>query len=266
MRAVILAAGRGTRLNGHTSDVPKALLPIGGLTLIERQLRALRDAGVDDTVVVVGCRADEVRRHCGPGVTYVENRSYADTNSLYSLWLARHLLTDGIVVLNCDVLFHPQLLTDLLTARHESALLVAYRDPGEPPFGDEEMKVRVRGGRVLEMGKALGPDADAENVGLLRFDAPAVPALTRILDATVAAGGVREWAPRAFSALAAERPLWAIGTRGFPWIEVDFPEDYDRALAEVLPQIETDAPRRADAAPTRPAEAGRVVLARAGGR
>jgi len=265
MRAVILAAGRGTRLNGHTSDVPKALLPIGGRTLIDRQIRALRHAGVPDVAVVVGCRGDEVRRHCGAGVEYVENRAYAETNSLYSLWLARDLMAGGCVVLNCDVLFHPQLLTDLLTARHECALLVSYRDPAGPPFGDEEMKVRVRGGRVVEMDKTLSPDADGENVGLARFDAAATPALVRILDRIVAGGGVREWAPRAFAALAVERPVWAIGTRGLPWIEVDFPEDYDRAVAEVLPLI--DAERRPRAVtPPEPAAPDRPALVRIAGR
>ena len=264
MRAVILAAGRGTRLNGHASDAPKALLPIGGLTMIDRQIRALRETGVDEVAVVVGCRAEEVRRRCGPGVAYVENTAYARTNSLYSLWLARDLLRGGCLVLNCDVLFHPQLLADLITARHECALLVAYRDPSAPPFGDEEMKVRVRGGRVQEMGKTLGGDADAENVGIARFDAPAIPALTRALDAIVTAGGDREWAPRAFAAVAAERPVWAIGTRGFPWIEVDFPEDYDRALAEILPLIDADAPARH----SRPADtaAGGRGLVRAANR
>jgi NDP-sugar pyrophosphorylase family protein len=52
--------------------------------------------------------------------------------------------------------------------------------------------------------------------------------------------GLREWAPRAFAAFAAERPLQAIGTRGYPWIEIDFPEDYRRAIREVLPLVEND--------------------------
>ena len=81
-----------------------------------------------------------MREHCGPGITYVENTEFATTNSLYSLWLARALLSDGCVVLNCDVLFHPQLLADLLTARHDAALLLAYRAARGPAVrrrGDE---------------------------------------------------------------------------------------------------------------------------------
>ena len=239
MRAIILAAGRGSRLNGHVHEGPKALLRVGNASLIERQIFLLRQTGIREIAVVVGCEADAVRNHCGSGITYVQNNEYATTNSLYSLWMARTLLLDGCVVLNCDVLFHPQLLHDLLTARHEAALMLAYRKPDDPPFGDEEMKVKVRGGRVVDMSKAMNSDeADGENVGMLRFESGVVPTLVEKLEALIAAGSRRDWAPRAFTAFAAERPLYAVGTRGYPWMEIDFPEDYERAVRDVLPEIE----------------------------
>jgi hypothetical protein len=55
---------------------------------------------------------------------------------------------------------------------------------------------------------------------------------------------VREWAPRAFGEFARSQALHAVGTRGFPWTEIDFPEDYRRAVNEVLPAIDGDAPAR----------------------
>jgi NDP-sugar pyrophosphorylase family protein len=73
-----------------------------------------------------------------------------------------------------------------------------------------------------------------------------VPTLVSALDAIVAEGGQRDWAPRAFTAFAQARPLYALGTRGYPWIEIDFPEDYERAVQDVLPQVE--APPSAAAA------------------
>jgi len=236
MRGVILAAGKGARLNGTIGDKPKCLLRVGDQTLVEREIAALRAAGIRDIVVVVGCQAEMVRRTCGHRVTYIENSRFAQTNSLYSLWLARPLLADGFVVMNCDVLFHPQLLTDLLQARHDNALMVSF-DAG--PFGDEEMKVKVRRGRVVEMAKTLEPAAaDAENVGLVKFSAAGAGDLIALLDQRVAAGGLRDWAPRAFSDFARDHDLFAIGTRGYPWTEIDFPEDYERAVNEVLPAIE----------------------------
>jgi choline kinase len=238
MRGVILAAGKGARLNGTAADRPKCLVKIGGVSLLERQIDALRAAGVRDIVVVVGCQADRVRREAGAGVTIVENPRFAETNSLYSLWLARGSLPGGFIALNCDVLFHPRLLDDLLTARYEDALLVAPRE-SSAPYGSEEMKVTVRAGRVVAMSKSLDPaEADGENVGIVRFGPSGARVLVDIMDRTIAGGRLRDWAPYAFERFASERPLYAIGTRGLPWIEIDFPEDYSRAVSEVLPLIE----------------------------
>lgn len=243
MKGVILAAGKGSRLNGTAGDKPKCLVEAGGVTLIARQIQTLRAAGIDDIVIVVGCQADRVRAACGPDVTYVENARFAETNSLYSLWTARALLYEGFVVLNCDVLFHPALLDDLLATHHDAALLIAYREAGQAPYGEEEMKVRVRHGRVVDMSKAMDPaEADGENLGIVKFGPSSAPVLIEILDRLVAAGGDRDWAPKAFAAFAQSRPLHALGTNGHPWIEIDFPEDYQRALREVLPAIAAAAP------------------------
>ena len=239
MRGIILAAGKAARLNGDGADTPKCLVRIGGRTLIERQIASLRDAGIDDIVIVVGAQAERVRRTCGYDFTYVENVRYAQTNSMYSLWMARALLYEGFVVLNCDVLFHPALLNDLLTSRHEDALLLGYREASQPPYGDEEMKVKVRAGRVVDMSKTMDPaEADGENLGIVKFGARGAAAVVRIMDDLIARGGLRDWAPRAFAAFAQQHPLHAIGTRGLPWIEIDFPEDYARARQDVLPAIE----------------------------
>lgn len=237
MRGIILAAGRGSRLNGGTGDMPKCLVTVGGETLLSRNARVLREAGVDDITIVIGCAADTVRRTISD-VTFVENANFAGTNSMYSLWLARTRLTEGFLVMNCDVLLHPQLVADLVSAAHEDALLLAYREPGTS-YGDEEMKVRTRCGRVVDISKAMDPEeADGENLGVVKFGPAGARLLIDKMDALVGAGEHKAWVPRAFKDFAAERPLHAIGTRGLPWIEIDFPEDYRRAVEVVLPQID----------------------------
>ena len=239
MRGIILAAGKGSRLNGTAGESPKCLVEIGGVSLVERQIDVLRGAGIDDIAIVVGCQAARVRKVCGQEVTYIENARYAQTNSLYSLWMARSLLYEGFVVLNCDVLFSPSLLGDLLSSRHENALLLEYRENAPAPYGDEEMKVKVQGGRVTEMSKDMDPsEADGENLGIVKFGAAGATALVEIMDRLVAAGGTRDWAPKAFAAFAQTHELCAVGTRGLPWIEIDFPEDYQRAVTEVYPRID----------------------------
>ncbi len=237
MRGIILAAGAGTRFNGGAVH-PKCLADFDGMPLIELQLRAMRACGIDDITVVVGFDAGSVRRACGPRVAFVENAIYSRTNSLYSLWLARAVLQDGFVVMNCDVLFAPALLADLITAEHRNALLVSYSEPGDPPFGDEEMKVQVRRGRVVAIGKNLpAHDTDGENVGVARFSADGARRLVALMDRVVSSGRVRDWAPYAFGLFAREEALYAIGTRGLPWTEIDTPDDYARAARQVFPAI-----------------------------
>jgi choline kinase len=248
MTGVILAAGSGTRLNGNDVVRPKCLAAAGGAPLIERQLQALRSTGIDRVAVVVGFQADLVRAACGSGVRFVDNTAFAETNSLYSLWLARPLLTEGFIVMNCDVLFDPAMLSDLLTARYEDALLVSYPEPGQPPFGDEEMKVKVRRGCVVDISKTLPPEeTDAENVGIAKFGADGAALLIRLMEPLIAAGAGRDWAPRSFREFAKHRPLYAIGTRGLPWIDIDTPEDYRRAIEDVLPWIDATEPKPAAA-------------------
>ena len=241
MRAVILTAGRGGRLREVTGERPKCLAQVAGSTLLERQLRALRGTGIARIAVVTGYCPADVRRAGGPRIDYVHNDAFASTNSLYSLWLARDLLSEGFLVMNCDVLFHPQLLLDLLTAKYEDALLVSPACDGDG-YSDEEMKVRVRGGRVTGISKVMAAeDADGENVGIAKFGAGGAAVLVEEMDRIVEAGRRTDWLPAAFEAFAARRTLHAVEHRGFPWIEIDSPQDYWRACTHIAPALDDPA-------------------------
>jgi choline kinase len=237
LQVIVLAAGKGTRLDGAAVK-PKCLVDVGGSTLLHRQIDTLRSLDVRDIVVVVGFGADSIREECDDEISFVENAKFAETSSMYSLWLAREHLTEGFVVLNCDVLFHPQLLADLLESEHDDALLLSDTDAG--PMGDEEMKVKVQNQLVVDISKEMDPlDADGENVGIVKFSAAGARLLIEYMDALIGSGELKHWAPRAFLEFACNHPLHALSTRGLPWIEIDFPEDYRRAVDEVLPQIES---------------------------
>ncbi|HET6852850.1 MAG TPA: phosphocholine cytidylyltransferase family protein [Pyrinomonadaceae bacterium] len=234
MNAIILAAGKGTRLNGVDLK-PKCLFEVGGRTLLDRQLSALAEAQVNDVVLVLGFEAERIRRHCPPTTSFVINSRFEVTSSLYSLWLAREHLLDGFVVLNCDVLFHPQLLTKLISSPLDDALLV---DFANSQLGEEEMKVKVSDGRVVDIRKDMDPaEADGENVGIVKFSAAGAKRLIEEMDSLISRGHERDWAPRAFRQFATRFPLYAISTDNYPWIEIDFPEDYRKAKEEIFPRI-----------------------------
>lgn len=239
MKAVILAAGKGTRLDGAAVK-PKCLVEVGGSTLLHRQIDTLRSLNVKKIVVVIGFGGESIREECGSEISFVENIHFAETSSLYSLWLAREHLTDGFVVLNSDVLFHPQMLADLLESDHDAALLISDADP--TPLGDEEMKIKLHEQLVVDISKDMDPlEADGENVGIVKFGPSGAKLLVEHMNSLIESGAVKDWAPRAFREFARRHPLHALSTRGLPWIEIDFPEDYQRAVNEVYPRIESQA-------------------------
>lgn len=234
MKAIILAAGKGTRLNGIDLK-PKCLFEVGGRTLLDRQISALTEAQLHEIVLVLGFEAERIRRRCDPTTSFVINSRFEVTSSLYSLWLAREHLLDGFVVLNCDVLFHPQLLAKLISSPFDDALLV---DVANRQLGEEEMKVKISDGLVVDIRKDMDPaEADGENVGIVKFSPEGAKRLVDEMDSLISRGHERDWAPRAFREFATRFPLHAISTDGYPWIEIDFPEDYRKAQEEVFPKI-----------------------------
>jgi choline kinase len=101
------------------------------------------------------------------------------------------------------------------------------------------MKVQVRQGRIRAIRKTLPADrVDGENVGIARFDAQAVGPLLEEVARLVSNGGLRQWLPAAFDAFVARHELYAIPTRGYPWTEIDSPDDYRHARDVVLPAID----------------------------
>ena len=134
MKAVILAAGQGTRLKPLTNRVPKCLVRLHGKPIMQRQLESLDSAGIRECVVVVGYRGDQVEYQFGPkfrGVklTYVYNERYDQTNNLYSMWLARNLIDDDILLLESDLIFEDGLLSDLLQRTYSDIAVVDWFRP-----------------------------------------------------------------------------------------------------------------------------------------
>jgi choline kinase len=233
-KGIILAAGVGSRLRPLTDDRPKCLLEVGGRSLLEHQVEALKRCGVTEIVMVVGYHGDQIKARMGNRLRYITNERYDQTNSLYSLWLARDELSSGALILNSDVLALPVLFERLVQTPAPAALLVELGEHFEP----EDMKVTLNGGHVRDFGKDLPPErAHAHNVGVAKFEHEGALHLVECLDRLVASGHENDWAPVAFKEFARARPLVAVPTAGLPWIEIDYAEDLSRAAADVQPAI-----------------------------
>ena len=234
-KVAILAAGVGRRLQPLTNDRPKALLELGGRSLLELQLLSLAENGVpvSDVVVITGHKHERLSA-CATrlGASVLLNPDFESTNNIVSLHcLARTVGAedlDELLIVNCDIVAHPGIFRSLTLASQENAVVV---DTTQPP-SEEAMKVHIREGRVWRFGKTLEPAlAQGEYIGLARLGADGVRGMFDVTAALVRAGDVDEWYEEGFNRIAEHVELRPLDTRGLPWTEIDTPEDYNRAQA-----------------------------------
>lgn len=129
MKGIILSAGMGTRLQPLTLTQPKCLVNVAGKPMMEYQLDAIGKAGIRECAIVVGFMADAVRGHFGLryrgiDLSYVENTDYANSNNLYSLWLARDQFDDDMLLLESDLVFDDRLVARLVSLRERNVAVV----------------------------------------------------------------------------------------------------------------------------------------------
>lgn len=233
MQAVILAGGLGSRLEKLTEGLPKCLAEIGGRPLIEHQLEALSDQGVGPVLLVVGYKHEAIREVVGRRAEYILNERFRETNSLYSLRLAREWVTGPFVLLNSDLFFHPEILSRLL---EEPGNVLAYDSTSSR--GREQTKVAIRERRVVDLGKDLPPaSARGESLGLLKFDAEGAKAMLAVVDELVRQGHEKAWVIDATRAVCKIVPIFGTNIASLDWIEVDYPYDLEQARHVVWPAI-----------------------------
>ena len=240
MRAIILAAGRGWRLKPYTETTPKCLVEIGGKTLLQRYLDALKELGVPEAVLVVGHLKEQIIAEAARGPAEVEvrivtNEQYTRGNIL-SLWCARDEFDDDVLIMDGDVLFPRELLARLIASPDPNAIAVdeRFQDTGE------EQKVICEDEWVVEVTKKISgdPRVRGEEVGVLRLSADAAEVLRGVLEEFIETGKDSVEYEEALRELAVEVPIGVVEMGDLPWIEIDFEEDLVRAREHVLPEVE----------------------------
>ncbi len=183
----MLAAGRGSRLGGETAEKPKCLAEVGGRPLIDWQIAALGAAGLVDIHCVGGYRADMLPFN---GTRLHVNEAWASTNMVESLFCAADAFDDDIIVSYSDIVYEPQILTQLLDSPHDISVVVdtAWRNLWSARFDDpldDAETLRLDGdGRITEIGdKPNGYDnIEAQYIGLCRFRGTGIRTLRHTFD------------------------------------------------------------------------------------
>lgn len=234
MKVIILAAGQGRRLLPWTHHRPKCLLPFAGRSLLAWQLRALTTTGVDDAVVVTGFGAEQIEaellreRPYNLKVSTVYNPFFGVADNIASCWAAREHLHGEVMILNGDTLFEPAIITRLCNGARGP---VTVTTDLKPAYDADDMKVQIRGGMVVRIGKTLPPDAtDAESIGLVHLRGLGGPLFASAVDGIMRQPrGVARWFVAAVDELAGRGMVAALSINGLDWTEVDYPGDLGRA-------------------------------------
>ena len=224
MKAVLLAAGVGRRL-GH--DRPKALLEVGGRTLLSRHVENLAAAGIP-LRVVTGFDAERLVAALPAGTEVVHNAEFR-RGSLLSLACGLEGLDEDAIVMDADVLYDPSILSDVAALDRGFAI-----DPRTDP-GDEEMMVGAKDGRVraIRRGKLPGFEVVGEGVGFFKIDRASLPALRAAIEVSDPESDYE----KALDRFVGEHGASYVLVAGRPWTEIDFPEDVVRAERDILPRL-----------------------------
>lgn len=247
MRAIILAAGVGLRLQQPPeAQFPKCLLRFDGTTLLERHLRVLEAAGVDEIVLALGFQAGKVEeelKRLGRRAEIVVNDRY-DLGSVLTVHTVADAMTRGgdVLLMDADVLYDDSILHALVANPDQPVdRLLIYRDF---EAGDEPVKLCVKDGVPVELRKQLAAGLDydtiGESVGFFRFSEDTARRLAAIVAGYVDSGRANMPHEEAVRDLLLEggRTFDVADVTGAPWIEIDFPNDVARATEDVLPMIQ----------------------------
>ena len=246
----MLAAGVGSRLAGADQDAPpqdhppKCLLSFGGASLLARHIEILKAHAVDSLTLVVGYRSEDVvaeihRLGAGSFVETVYNPDF-QRGSLVSLWTAWRGLTAGadVLFMDADVLYHPDLIGRLTGSAEANCLLMDrdFEDGGEP------VKLCLKDGNPVDFRKAATTACDTvgEWPGFLRLSPDMAATLYGELQRYVDAERLDEPVEEVFRDLILAAAPGSFGVEditGLPWIEIDFPQDVERAQNEILPRL-----------------------------
>lgn len=224
--AIILAAGIGSRLSPLTQAIPKCLLPVGGMPILEWQVSTLGSCGIRDIVVVGGYKVDQVHSFVKGRCTLVENTDYLRSNNMYSLYLARPHLSGDCIIVNGDVLFTHETLDGVLAAEYENLIAV---DVGH--YQEESMKVSVSdSGKIVHISKKIPVEtAFGTSIDLYRFSRSTTRILFQVIENYIQAGQVNLWTEVAIDVLLQKCVVYPFDIKNQPWVEIDTHEDLREA-------------------------------------
>lgn len=223
MKALVLAAGRGARMNELTENLPKPLISLNGKPLLGYLLDALNECGVSDVTLVSGYLSDRIESFVNGSCRIIRNPVYDRTNSIYSLWLAKACFSGKpFLLLNGDLVMDTDCIRKLIDHRAQTALLV----DDQKPLKDGEMNVVISGDRIVRIGKEIGAEnAQAESAQVVKFGAGDSARLFDRVTELIKRGRKNGFPTMAYDVIFAQSRMVPVYTADCRWFEIDTLED-----------------------------------------
>ena len=231
MKALILAAGVSRRLYPQTYNTPKCLLEVGGKPIINYQLEALSELGINDITMIIGYHremlVESVEKNF-PEINFkfIVNHHYFETNTAYSVYVGKEALSDQHLLMNADVVYPKELLSKLYHSSFENVLAVDIKSCGR-----EEVKV-IDGGqnKISAIGKDLIEDQClGEFIGVAKFSSEFMNKFADALGQLIEAGGKNDYFEAGIEQLLEEQLVHYVDVSEYPCLEIDFIEDLELA-------------------------------------
>lgn len=232
MKAVILAAGMGTRLRPITEKVPKCMVKVNNETIISNQTNILLDNGIKDILVVGGYKYNILKEHIAnisKSIKLLNNEDYDKTNNMYSLYMAKEFINnEDFILLNGDVFFEKEIIKDLISSNYPD-LIVCDNDN----YIEESMKIIVKDGKIQNISKKISPEESyGTTIDIYKFSSSSAKKLFDIIDNIInKENNLNSWSEVAIDKLfnyVDFKPL----DINYKWVEIDNHDDL--ALAKDL--------------------------------
>lgn len=227
MKAVILSAGRGTRLGNLTEETPKCLLQIKSKPIIDYSIDNLKSCGFksNDIGIVVGFQKEKIIHHLGNEYTYIINDDFSETNDMASFYLSREFVNGGdCLFLHSDVFYDVNIIKDCLLADKDKSFLVV----DTKKWTEESMKVSAKDGCMVRAGKDL-PDGETcgDWIGIAKFDKYIINNVFNTIKNLLDRGEHKNWmATGCFNEMARKNhKLHILPAKDYEWIEIDFEKE-----------------------------------------
>ena len=228
MKVILMAAGRGTRISKFIGEKPKSLVDVNGVTLLTHTIDMLKSNGITDISVIVGYKHEMIENELkNQNIKIYHNEDYMNTNSIYSLYLAKEELNDDVILANADVFWEKKLLDLVLSDKRDVVLLsdVSKADNGDYFFLTDEKN------RIVDYGKTLTREnRNCEYVGIAKIDKSFVSEFKERLNDMIDNHDVNKWWENVLYSFVGEKDIFSLDVDGVFWAEVDLIEDYNKIL------------------------------------